>query len=155
MIEKREKEETVVDGLDVVIIDDNPRVCEIVAHTINRFYTWGNVFVFSDEEEAIFYCMNREPNLAIFIVNAFLNRKSGFNLLDILSQKYPSIYEDAIITTTEANDEIVDTCIASNISYLLEIPIQPHLVQFAVRAIVSKYVKFAERLINDPDFTQS
>lgn len=142
------------DGLDVIIIDDEPSVCEIVAENINRFYTWGNVFVFTDEDEATFYCMNRETSIAVFIVDVFLKRNSGFMLVDTLSHKYTSIYDDTIIMTGDASDEIVDTCVASNICYLLEKPIRPYLLQLSVRAIVSKYMKFASKLMNNPDFSR-
>ena len=41
-------------GLDVIIVDDDPMVCEILAEIVKRFYTWGDVLVFTDVDEAIF-----------------------------------------------------------------------------------------------------
>ncbi len=44
------------DGLDVIIVDADPNVCEHLSEIINRFYTWGNVFVFTSVDEAAEYC---------------------------------------------------------------------------------------------------
>ena len=41
-------------------------------------------------------------------------------------------------------------CVASDITYLLEKPIRAYALQLAVRAIVTKYLKFAKRLLDDP-----
>ena len=41
------------DGLDVIVIDDDPGICEIIAELIESFYTWGKVFCFSNTDEAI------------------------------------------------------------------------------------------------------
>ncbi|MCF8069527.1 MAG: hypothetical protein K9L30_13165 [Desulfobacterales bacterium] len=35
------------DGLDVIVLDDERTVCDIISHIIKRFYTWGDVVVFS------------------------------------------------------------------------------------------------------------
>lgn len=140
------------DGLDVIIVDDDPDICEGIAEIINRFYTWGDVFVFSDVNEATLYCMNRESGIALFIVDVFLTEKSGFIFLDDISEKYLSVYEDTIMITGHASNEVVDICVASNINHLLEKPIRAYVLQLAVRAIASKYTKFAMRLIKNPDF---
>lgn len=36
------------EGLDVIIIDDDPDVCEVLTEIVKRFYTWGDVISFSD-----------------------------------------------------------------------------------------------------------
>ncbi len=36
------------DGLDVIILDDDPGICEIIAELIDSFYTWGKVYSFSN-----------------------------------------------------------------------------------------------------------
>ncbi len=141
------------DGLDVIIVDDDPDICNILAQIVNRFYTWGNVFVFSDVNEATFYCLNRERNIAIFIVDVFHTEKSGFFFLDEISEKFSSVYDDTIMITGKASDQIVDMCVASNINHLLEKPIRESALQLAVRAIVSKYTRFASRLLNNSDFS--
>jgi len=41
------------DGLDVIIVDDDQGVCEVAAEVVNEFYTWGNVYAFSDSDEAL------------------------------------------------------------------------------------------------------
>ncbi len=142
------------DGLDVIIIDDDPEMCEIIAQIINRFYTWGNVFVFSDVNEATLYCLNRETSIAVFIVDVFLRGKSGFIFLDDIAQKFKSVYDDTIMITGNASDDIVDMCVASNINHLLEKPIRSYVLQLAVRAIVSKYTRFAGKLLSNPGFRQ-
>ena len=40
------------DGLDVIVVDDDPGICEIVSELIESFYTWGNVVSFSNAEKA-------------------------------------------------------------------------------------------------------
>ena len=55
------------EGLDVIIVDDDPSVAKLTSIAIKKFYTWGNVFVFTDIEEAISYSLNRHIGVAIFI----------------------------------------------------------------------------------------
>jgi response regulator of citrate/malate metabolism len=140
------------DGLDVIIVDDNKDICEVIAQIINKFYTWGDVFVFSNVNEATIYCLNREPSIAIFIVDVFHTEKSGFLFLDDISEKFPSVYEDTIMITGNACDEVVDMCVASNINHLLEKPVREYVLQLAVKAIVTKYTKFAGRLLNNHNY---
>jgi len=141
-------------GLDIIIVDDEPAVCESLADIITKFYNWGEVFVFSDDEEAALYCMSRAAGIAVFIVDVFLKDKSGFLFLDAISKKYQTAYEDSIMITGYCNDDIVDMCVAAGINHLLEKPIRPYVLQLAVRAIASKYRIFANRLINDKVFLQ-
>lgn len=139
-------------GLDVIIVDDDSDVCEITARIVNKFYTWGEVFVFSDPEEALEYCMIRDGGIAVFVVDVFLGGSTGFMFLDSISEKYPSVYEDAVIITGDASDEVVNTCVASGISHLLEKPVRAYALQLAIRAIVGKYLNFSRKLLNDPGF---
>ena len=60
------------DGLDVIVIDDDPGICEIIAELIESFYTWGKVQWFSNPDEAIEFCLNRDIGVAIFVVDVFL-----------------------------------------------------------------------------------
>jgi response regulator of citrate/malate metabolism len=142
-------------GLDVIIVDDEANVCKTVAAIISRFYTWGDVLVFTDVDEAIAYCLNREIGIAIFVVDVYLSGKSGFFFLDAIEDRFSTVHEDTIIITGNASDDIVNMCVASNVNYLLEKPIKPFALQLAVRAIVNKYMKFAKRLLKDPDFADS
>ena len=143
------------EGLDVIILDDEPSVCEVISEIIKRFYTWGDVFAFTDTDEAISYCRNRDVGLAIFVVDVFLGGKSGFFFLDAISEKFTTAHEDTIMITGKASDDVVNMCVASDVNYLLEKPIKPYALQLAVRAIVEKYHKFAKRLLQDSDFAQS
>jgi response regulator of citrate/malate metabolism len=43
------------DGLDIIIVDDDPSVAKLTSIAVKKFYTWGKVFVFTDIEEAISY----------------------------------------------------------------------------------------------------
>lgn len=139
-------------GLDVIIVDDDSEILEITADTINRFYVWGDVFVFSNYEEAIEYCQIKQSGIAVFVVDVFLGESTGFSFLDSLSDKFPGIYEDAVMITGDASDEVVNACVAAGINHLLEKPVRPYALQLAVRAIVSKYISFSRRLIGNPDF---
>jgi len=143
------------DGLDVIIVDDDQSVCKVIASIIKKFYTWGNVVTFSDVDEAILYCLNREIGVAIFVVDVFLGGKSGFLFLDSIEGRFPSAHKDAIIISGIASDDIVNMCIASNVNYLLEKPIQPYTLQLAVRTITGKYLDFAKKLLQDSAFAES
>ena len=142
------------DGLDVIIVDDDPGVCELVFKIVSSFYIWGDVISFVDVDEAIEHCLNRETGIAIFIVDVFLGGKSGFHFLDDIAEKFASACDDAIIITGSASDDVVNMCVSSDINYLLEKPIRPYALQLAVRAIMNKYLKFARKLLQDPLFAQ-
>jgi DNA-binding NtrC family response regulator len=143
------------EGLDVIIVDDDPNICELISTIIKRFYTWGEVIPFSNSEEAIKFCLDRDIGVAIFIVDVFLGGVSGFYFLDAIEDKFPTAHSDAIIITGNASDDIVNMCIASDVNHLLEKPVKPYALQLAVRAIAEKYLKFAKKLFQDPDFAKS
>jgi hypothetical protein len=46
-------------------------------------------------------------------------------------------------------------CVASDVNHLLEKPVKPYALQLAVRAITSKYLDFAKRLLRDPSLAES
>ena len=142
-------------GLDVIVVDDEPDVCQTISAIITRFYTWGEVIVFSDVDEAIEYCLNRDVGIAIFVVDVYLSGKSGFLFLDEIDKKFNTAHEDTIIISGNANVDVVNMCLASNVNYLLEKPVKPYALQLAVRAITAKYLDFAKKLIQDPDFAES
>jgi response regulator of citrate/malate metabolism len=142
-------------GLDVIVVDDDPITCEMVSQTIRSFYTWGEVATFTSAEEARDFCLNRDVGLAIFVVDVYLDRQSGFFFLDALEEKYPAVYQDTIMITGSASDEVVDMCVASEVNHLLEKPVKPYALQLAVRSIVAKYLKFSKRLLKDPDFAEA
>ena len=141
-------------GLDVIVVDDEPDVCQTLSALFSRFYTWGEVVVFTDVDEAIEYCLNRDVGIAIFVVDVYLSGKNGFSFLDAIEEKFITVQEDTIIITGNASDDVVNMCIASNVNYLLEKPIKPFALQLAVRAIVGKYLKFAKKLLQDPSFAE-
>ncbi len=143
------------EGLDIIIVDDDPAVCRMLSDSIAKFFVWGDVMPFTDVEAASIYCLNREASIAIFIVDVFLDGKSGFLFLDSICAKYRSIYEDTIMITGNASDDIVDMCLATDINHLLEKPVRHYALQMAVRAIVWKYVKFVARLRDDPEYCKS
>jgi len=143
------------EGLDVIIVDDDPTVCELVRTIVKRFYTWGDVIPFSDSNKAIQFCLERDIGVAIFIVDVFLGGVSGFFFLDSIEEKFPTAHSDAIIITGNASDDIVNMCIASDVNHLLEKPLKPYALQLAVRAIAEKYLKFAKKLFQDPDFAKN
>ena len=142
------------EGLDVIIVDDDLNVCEIVTDIVNSFYTWGEVHAFADVDVAAAYCLNREVGVAIFIVDVFLGGKSGFYFLDSIEEKFPTAHEDSIIITGQASDDVVNMCMASNVNHLLEKPIRSYALQLAVRSIVSKYLRFSKKLLQDPVFAE-
>ena len=142
-------------GLDIIIVDDDPSVGNLLATIIKKFYTWGEIIVFTDVDKAIQYCLNREVGVAIFIVDVFLEDKTGFYFLDAIEKKFPTSHEDAIIISGNASDDVVNLCIASDVNYLLEKPIKPYALQLAIRAISGKYLEFARKLLKDPVFAEN
>jgi len=142
-------------GLDVIIVDDEPIVCEVISEIIKDFYSWGDVLTFTDVDSAMEYCLNRDIGVAIFVVDVFLGGKSGFYFLDIIEEKFPTAHEDTVMITGNASDDVVNMCVASNVNHLLEKPIRPYALQLSVRAIVMKYLKFAKKLLRDPIFAEN
>jgi DNA-binding NarL/FixJ family response regulator len=147
--------ECMSDGLDVVVLDDDPGISQVIKEMIETFYTWGRVVAFSDAEKAITWCRNREVGLGIFIVDVFLKGMSGFFFLDSIEAKFPAAHEDAIIISGKASEDVVDMCLASNVTYLIEKPLKPYALQLAVRAITAKYLDFAKKLLRDPALAKS
>ena len=143
------------DGLDVIVIDDDLSVCEVISEIIKRFYAWGDVLKFNSADAAKQHCFERKTSIAIFVIDVFLKGESGFYFLDDISERYPSAHQDTIIITGKASDDVVDMCIASDVSYLLEKPVKPYALQLAVRAIAQKYLQFAKRLMDDPVFADN
>lgn len=141
--------------LDVIIVDDDPSVSRVISNIIKSFYIWGEVICFTDIDEAIAYCMGRDMGVAIFVLDVYLGEKSGFDFLDQIVERFPSAREDTIIITGNASNKVVNQCISSDVTYLLEKPIKSYALQLAVRAIVMKYVKFAKRLLKNSTFTVS
>ena len=139
-------------GLDLIIIDDDSSVCNLISDIVKSFYTCGDVICFVDVDEALSYCQGCDIGVGIFIIDVFLGGQSGFDFIKKIEKKFPSIYEDTIIITGNADDEMVNKCISSNVNYLLEKPIMPYALQLAVRSIAMKYMTFAKRLLRDPVF---
>ena len=139
-------------GLDVIIVDDDPSVVEVISAIVRSFYTWGDVHRFSDVNMAIAYCLERDVGMAIFIVDVYLGDRSGFDFLDAIEATFPTAHEDAIVISGNASDDVVNACIAADVNYLLEKPIKPYALQLAIRAITGKYLDFAKKLLRDPAF---
>lgn len=140
------------EGLDVIIVDDDKNLCTVTAETIKRFYAWGKIITFTKVNEAIAYCMSQDTSIAIFVLDVFLGDQSGFAFLDAVKEKYSSAAEDTIIITGHASEDVVNMCVASDVTHLLEKPVKPYELQLAVRAIVTKYMKFARKVLHDPEF---
>ncbi len=143
------------DGLDVIVLDDDPGICEIIAELIESFYPRGRVHYFSDPDKAISFCMKRDIGVAIFVVDVFLGGLSGFYFLDAIEEKYPTAHQDTIIISGNPSDDVVNMCLASNVNYLLEKPVKPYTLQLAVRAITAKYLAFTKKLMQDSSFAES
>ena len=142
-------------GLNVIIVDDDPDICEMISEIIEKFYTWGEVLAFTNVDEATLYCQEQEAGVAIFVLDVFLEDGTAFTFLDSISDKFPMAHEDSIIITGKASDDVVNICVASDITYLLEKPIRSYALQLAVKAILGKYMKFAKKLLEDPEFAEN
>ncbi len=137
-------------GLDLIIVDDDPEVCQTITDIIERFYAWGDVVAFTNAREATNYCLAQETGVAIFVLDVFLENETAFTFLDSISDKFSMAFEDSIIITGNASDDVVNICLASDITHLLEKPVRSYALQLAVRAIVGKYMTFAKKLMSEP-----
>ncbi len=142
------------DGLDLMIVDDEQHVCEVISETIKKFYTWGDVLLFNDYETAISYCVSRDKGLMIFILDVFVGESNGFAFLDAIADKYPNANFDTVMISGMASEDVVDMCIAAGVNHLLEKPIKNYALQLAIRSIVTKYIKFAKKLLSDTEFAE-
>jgi response regulator of citrate/malate metabolism len=143
------------DNLDVIVLDDDPQMCSFLTEMLKHFYTWGDIHSFTDVREALSFCRHKKPGVAIFILDVYLGKETAFDFLDKISETFAWAAEDTVIITGNASDDIVNMCIASNVTYLLEKPIKGYTLKFAVKAIVGKYIRFARRLLHDPDYAKS
>ena len=75
-------------GLDVIIVDDDPSVCQTLEDVITKFYAWGEVLSFSDVDEAVSYCLKRDVGIAVLVIDVFLGAKPGSIFL--MPSKKPS-----------------------------------------------------------------
>lgn len=141
-------------GLDIIIVDDDPDVCELLTEMVRRFYVWGEVLAFIDPAEATAFCQTREAGVAVFVLDVYLGTCTAFEFLETVLERFPIAHQDTVIITGNASDEVVNRCVAVDITYLLEKPVRPYALQMAVRAIVSKYVKFAKQILHDPLFAE-
>lgn len=139
------------DGLDVVIVDDEQHICEVLAETIKKFYTWGEILTFNDYRSASDYCLSRDKGLMVFILDVFVGDSNGFAFLDTIEERYPNANLDTVMISGMAGDDVVDMCIATGVNHLLEKPVRNYALQLAVRSIVMKYVKFAKKLLADTE----
>jgi len=142
------------DGLDVIIVDDDPAVCEMLSEVTKRFNVWGQVTAFTGAKAAKDYCRSSENGVAIFVVDVYLDDQTGFHFLDTIQGKFPMAHEDTVMITGKASDDVVDMCVASDITHLLEKPVKAYALQLAVRAIVTKYIRFAKRILEDPGLAE-
>ena len=143
------------DGLDVIVVDDEPSVSRAVTGMVKACYVWGDVHGFTDPDEAIAFCLGRDAGAAIFVLDVFMGNRTGFDVLDAVAERYPMACSDAIEITGAASEDVVDMCLASDVHHLLEKPIKRYELELALRAIVAKYLKFARRLLSDSSFAET
>ncbi|MBI5524579.1 MAG: response regulator [Desulfarculus sp.] len=141
-------------GLDVVVLDDDPDVCDVLGHMVRSFYTQGQVHTFSDFLEARTFCFKRGPSVAIFLLDAFLGQYTAFDFIEAITVHYPMAAEDTVVITGRASDQVVERCLALGVNHLLEKPILPYALKLAIRSIAGKYLRFAPRLNQDEAFAR-
>lgn len=140
--------------LDVIILDDDPQVSMLLHRMLEKFHTHGQVFSFSDPVEAKYLLLRHNRAVAIFVLDVFLGQLTAFDFLDQIVVHYPMAYQDTVVITGKADQNVVDMCLASGVNHLLEKPIRTYALRFAVQSIVNKYVGFAQKLWEDPAFAQ-
>lgn len=141
-------------NLDVIVLDDDPHNCAVTTELLEDFYVWGKVHPFTDYRKALAFCKRRKSGIAIFVLDVYLGKETAFDFLDAIADRYAWAAEDTIIITGKASDDIVNVCLASHITYLLQKPLKAYSLRLAVRAIVDKYLVFARRLLDDARFAK-
>lgn len=134
------------DNLDVIVLEDDPLMCSLITETLKGFYTWGDIHSFTKVNAALAFCREKKLGVAIFILDVYLDTKTAFDFLYQISDQCAWASEDTVMITGNASDDIVNMCIASNITYLIEKPIKAHALKLAVRAMVEKYLRYDKRL---------
>jgi response regulator of citrate/malate metabolism len=142
------------DGLDLIILDDNVQVAQLMGRMAQKFYTWGEIHVFTDPLEARTFCFNHGGSLAIFVVDVFLGETTAFDFLESVHVHFPMAMEDSIVVTGQASEDVVNMCLAADVTHLLEKPIKLFSFQLAVMSIANKYVRFAARLMREPQLME-
>jgi len=142
------------DKLDVIVLDDDPQICSLITEILKGFYVWGDIHSFTTFSDALSFCKKKKLGMAIFILDVYLDKKTAFDFLDEIADQCAWAFEDTVIITGKASDDIVNMCIASNINYLIEKPIKSYTLKLAVRAIVGKYVRFAKRILSNSDYAK-
>ena len=148
-------EETVAIKIDAIILDDEQQVCDMLEKLFQGFYSWGEVHAFTDYDEAVKYCKQKHGNLAVFVLDVFLENHTAFDFLEEIKDQYPMAADDSIIITGRADHEVAEKCMQARVTHLLEKPVRTYAIQFAVMSIIGKYQRFAPRLLNDPEFAAS
>ena len=105
-------------GLDTIVVDEDPQICDQVSDVVKSFYTWGEVHPFSDYDQALEFSLNRDVGLGIFVLSSLFVGRIGFDFLDSLEPKFPLIYEDSIVTADYASDDLVNMCLAVGIEHI-------------------------------------
>ncbi|SMC21697.1 Response regulator receiver domain-containing protein [Desulfacinum hydrothermale DSM 13146] len=139
-------------GLNVIVVDDDRDVLAFLQEVLRGFYVWGDVLAFDDPQTAAAYCLEQPPGVAVFVLDVYMGSWTAFDFLERVQVRFPMAAQDAVIITGNASDEVVSACVEADITHLLEKPLRPYALQLAVRSIVSKYIKFARRLLTDPQF---
>ncbi|MGC9324020.1 MAG: response regulator [Desulfomonilia bacterium] len=142
------------DGLDVIIVDDEQDVLDILTESIRSFYTWGEIYSFTDYADAAAFCHGLDKGIMLFVLDVFVGQSNGFQFLDAVSVQLPSAHQDTIMITGKASEDIVDMCVASGVHHLLEKPVRHYALQMSLTSIVMKYLNFAKRVLQDPDLVE-
>jgi len=95
-------------------------MCSLLTEILKPFYTWGDIFPFTDIREALSFCRHKKTGIAVFILDVYLGKETAFDFPDKISEKFAWAAEDAVIITGNAGDDVVNMCIASNVTHLLE-----------------------------------
>jgi len=148
-------EQPMSNNLDMIVLDDDPQNCAVTTELLEDFYVWGKIHPFTDYRKALSFCKRRKSGIAIFVLDVYLGKETAFDFLDAIADRYAWAAEDTIIITGKANDDIVNVCLSSHITCLLEKPIKAYALKFAVRAIVDKYLIFARRILDNAHFAKS
>ena len=113
------------DGLDVIIVDDDPGVCQVISEIIKSFYVWGDVFTFTDVDDASDGTEAleklREKRYGLVISDWNMEPMTGYELLKEVRADEELNRTPFIMITAESNTENVIAAKKAGVSnYIVE-----------------------------------
>jgi hypothetical protein len=125
---------TLTKGKQVLVIDDNPAACSVIASYLERWNIHAHIAHNLTEAQAIVSHQNTIGSpINLLIIDYLLDDINGIELLDVLLQTTPSGLTAPVILMSNALDLIdMDEAQQRDIHHVLEKPVMPETLHAAV-----------------------